>query len=129
MSSEGYHESLDSLSEETHDLHRALISLQEELEAIDWYRQRADACSDEALRTILFHNMREEMEHASMLIEWLRRTNADFHRQLATYLFTEVPITEVEETAEKTSEPRATPSAADAIKAAPKRTVGSLKEN
>lgn len=80
-------------------MHRALTSLQEELEAADWYRQRADACEDEALTEIILHNMREEIEHAAMLIEWLRRHSPDFAEQLKLYLFTEAPITEVEELA------------------------------
>ncbi|MGH7058018.1 MAG: hypothetical protein ACREFZ_09080, partial [Acetobacteraceae bacterium] len=67
------------------------------LEAVDWYRQRADACGDDELKEILLHNMREEIEHASMVLEWLRRNSPDFAAQLKTYLFTEAPITEVEE--------------------------------
>ena len=91
------HESTEELSEQTKELHRALVSLQEELEAVDWYQQRAEACSDSALREILKHNMREEIEHASMLLEWLRRRNDDFERTLGTYLYAEGSITEVEE--------------------------------
>ena len=72
-SSETYHEPLEKLSPATQDMHRALVSLQEELEAVDWYQQRADACGDAELKAILLHNMREEIEHASMVIEWLRR--------------------------------------------------------
>ncbi|WP_333841623.1 ferritin-like domain-containing protein [Pelomicrobium sp.] len=97
VSSAGYHEPLEQISEQTRDLHRALVSLQEELEAVDWYRQRADACADPALKEILLHNMREEIEHACMVLEWLRRSHPDFERHLKTYLFTEAPITEVEE--------------------------------
>lgn len=95
--SESYHEAQELLSERTRDMHRALVSLQEELEAIDWYRQRADAASNAELREILLHNMREEMEHACMMLEWLRRNDADMEKQLKTYLFTRGPITEVEE--------------------------------
>lgn len=94
----GYHEPLEQLAQHTRDMHRALTSLQEELEAIDWYQQRADACGDKALKEILLHNMREEIEHASMVLEWLRRNHPDFSKQLKTYLFTEAPITQVEET-------------------------------
>lgn len=94
------HEAAERLSEKTIDLHRATVSLQEELEAADWYRQRAEACGDDALRAILLHHMREEIEHASMLIEWLRRHDEDFREQLATYLNTSGAITEVEEEAE-----------------------------
>ena len=64
---------------------------------MDWYQQRADACTDEELKGILVHNMREEIEHASMLLEWLRRNSEDFNRQMKTYLFTDKPILEVEE--------------------------------
>jgi hypothetical protein len=71
----------------------------EELDAIDWYRQRADDTEDEALKALLLHNMREEMEHASMLLEWIRRNNTDFARFLKTYLFTEAPILQIEDEA------------------------------
>jgi ferritin-like protein len=104
MASEGLHETRKDLSKETRDMHRALVSLGEELEAVDWYRQRADACDDEELKAILLHNMREEMEHASMLIEWLRRNDADFGGHLKDYLFTETPITEIEDEGEEAGE-------------------------
>jgi hypothetical protein len=81
-------------------MHQALVSIQEELEAVDWYRQRADACEDEELKQILLHNMREEIEHACMVLEWVRRRNPDFAEQMGTYLFTEAPILEVEDEAE-----------------------------
>ena len=68
----------------------------EELEATDWYRQRADDCDDPALKQVLLHNMREEIEHAAMVLEWLRRKSPDFDRQLRTYLFTEGDITSIE---------------------------------
>lgn len=95
--SESYHEPLDQLSPKTKDMHRALVSLQEELEAVDWYQQRADASSDEELKGILLHNMREEVEHACMVLEWLRRNSDDFAKQLKIYLFTDKPILEAEE--------------------------------
>lgn len=95
--SAGYHEPLEELSAKTRQMHQALTSLQEELEAVDWYQQRADACTDSALSEVLLHNMREEIEHASMVLEWLRRNSEHFDKQLRTYLFTEAPITEVEE--------------------------------
>ena len=98
MSSESLHAPRERLSKETLSLHHAFVSLIEELEAIDWYRQRADDAEDEALRGILLHNMREEMEHAAMLIEWLRRRNADFAGHLKTYLYSDGPLTEVEKT-------------------------------
>jgi ferritin-like protein len=119
MAHEGLHEAREVLSKETRDLHRALVSLQEELEAVDWYRQRADACHDEPLKAILLHNMHEEVEHAAMLTEWLRRHNDDFAVHLRTYLFTESPITQVEES---TTEQ---PSVNDSSR---KTTIGALKE-
>lgn len=95
-SSQSYHEPTGALRDETMDMHRALVSLQEELEAVDWYRQRSDACSNEELRAILTHNMREEIEHASMLLEWLRRHDTDFKEKLHTYLFAKDDILEAE---------------------------------
>ncbi|MDQ3796678.1 MAG: ferritin [Pseudomonadota bacterium] len=95
--SETYHEAQELLTERTRDMHRALVSLQEELEAVDWYQQRADATSDEQLRAILLHNMRDEMEHACMVLEWIRRQSESMDEQLKTYLFTKEPITEIEE--------------------------------
>ena len=95
-SSDTYHEPLDKLSSTTQDMHRAIVSLQEELEAVDWYQQRADATEDAELKAILLHNMREEIEHASMVLEWLRRNHPDFARHLRTYLFQEKPILEIE---------------------------------
>ena len=73
MGSETYHEPYESLSPRTRDLHRAIVSLVEELEAIDWYQQRAEACTDPELRAVLLHNKNEEIEHAFMNLEWLRR--------------------------------------------------------
>ena len=96
MSSEGLHAPREVLSQETRLLHNAITSLIEELEAADWYRQRADDTEDDALREILLHNMREEMEHASMVLEWIRRHNSDFAGHLKTYLFTDGPITGIE---------------------------------
>ena len=126
------HEPEAQLSERTVDLHRALVSLREELEAVDWYRQRADACADPQLRRILEHNMREEIEHASMLLEWLRRERADFARHLATYLGSEGPITEVEDAVTGGSDPpppeRAPPDEIDSQAPAETFTVGPMKE-
>ena len=96
MPSESLHEDKEDLSRETRDLHRALASLREELDAVDWYRQRAEGCRDTPLKAILLHNMREEMEHSAMLIEWLRRNDRDFAGFLAAYLFTDKPITTIE---------------------------------
>src|SRR5881227_2663708 len=126
MSSESLHVPAEVLSREGRLLHYAVTSLKEELDAIDWYRQRADDSDDEALKELLLHNMREEMEHAAMLIEWLRRNNADFAGHVKTYLFTETPIVGIERIAEDGDEP-----AADAIAAIGDRgagvTIGSLK--
>ncbi len=78
MSAEGFHESADKLRPETMDMHRAIKSLMEEMEAADWYNQRADACQDEELKKILIHNGNEEKEHAVMIIEWIRRKDSFF---------------------------------------------------
>ena len=94
MAAEGFHESSQDLTPQTRDLHRAIRSLMEELEAIDWYQQRVDATTDEALRTILSHNRDEEKEHASMVLEWIRRHDPTFDANLKKYLFTTEPITE-----------------------------------
>ena len=94
----GYHEK--QLSDAVKDEHRALVSLQEELEAVDWYNQRADVATDEELKAILIHNRDEETEHAAMLLEWLRRNRPGFAKKLGTYLFKTLPITELEEAQE-----------------------------
>ena len=94
-----YHEPPEQISAEVRDLHRMLASVQEELEAIDWYMQRADVTSDPSAREILLHNMNEEVEHAVMGLEWLRRKMPKFDAEMRTYLFTSDPITEVEEKA------------------------------
>lgn len=92
MSSVGYHEPIEELSNETRDMHRAIVSLMEELEAVDWYNQRVDTCKDEELKAILVHNRDEEKEHASMVLEWIRRKDLTFSTQLKKFLFTEKPI-------------------------------------
>jgi ferritin-like protein len=92
MSNEGYHEPITELSEETRDMHRAITSLMEELEAVDWYNQRVDACSNPELRAILAHNRDEEKEHAAMVLEWIRRQDPAFDKELKDYLFTDKPI-------------------------------------
>lgn len=91
------HERTEVLKPETMDRHRALASLIEELEAVDWYDQRVDAARDEELRAILAHNRDEEKEHAAMLLEWLRRNDSGFEEQLRDYLFTDKPLLEREE--------------------------------
>jgi ferritin-like protein len=100
MASEGYHEPLDLLSTEVMERHRAITSLMEELEAVDWYDQRVSATTDSDLREILAHNRDEEKEHAAMTLEWIRRHDAKWDAVLRTYLFTEGSVTEIEEVAE-----------------------------
>ena len=92
MASVDYHEPIEELSDETRDMHRAIVSLMEELEAVDWYNQRANACKDADLKAILVHNRDEEKEHASMVLEWIRRKDPTFSKHLKDYLFTEKPI-------------------------------------
>ena len=96
MSNEGYHEPIAELTTETRDMHRAIVSLMEELEAVDWYNQRADACKDLELKAILEHNRDEEKEHASMVLEWIRRHDPKFDKELRDYLFTDKPIVDLE---------------------------------
>jgi uncharacterized protein len=86
--SAGYHESESKLRPETLDNHRALTSMQEELEAADWYDQRVDAATDQGLKEILAHNRDEEKEHFAMLLEWYRRRDAKMDAHLKEYLFT-----------------------------------------
>ena len=94
------HESEEKLTAETLDHHRALRSLMEELEAVDWYAQRVDATDDAELKAVLAHNRDEEKEHAAMVLEWLRRRDPLFDRYLRTYLFTSKSIVAIEEEAE-----------------------------
>jgi uncharacterized protein len=97
QASQGTHELLETLSARTLELHRAIVSLQEELEAIDWYQQRADATRDPELKRILEHNRDEEKEHASMLLEWIRRNDVAFARMLKLHLGKSGPIASAEE--------------------------------
>ncbi|MEQ8315665.1 MAG: encapsulin-associated ferritin-like protein [Gammaproteobacteria bacterium] len=92
MANEGYHEPIEELSDETRDMHRAITSLMEELEAVDWYNQRVDACKDAELKRILEHNRDEEKEHAAMVLEWIRRQDSYLDKELKDYLFTDKPI-------------------------------------
>jgi len=101
MSSESLHEERSVLKPETVDRHRAIASVMEELEAVDWYDQRVDAAQDDELREILAHNRDEEKEHAAMVLEWLRRRDAKFDEHLRTYLFTKENILEIEEAADE----------------------------
>jgi ferritin-like protein len=98
--SAGLHEPEDRLAPETIDRHRAIASIQEELEAVDWYDQRVNATSDASLAEILAHNRDEEKEHAAMTLEWLRRHDPVLDRHLRTYLFTATPVTQIESEAE-----------------------------
>ena len=91
-----HHEPIELMSGETREMHRAVVSLMEELEAVDWYQQRADACADPQLKGILLHNKGEEIEHASMLMEWIRRHSERFDETMKSYLFTEKEITSIE---------------------------------
>ncbi len=97
MGGGAFHESMDKLSKKTKELHRAIQSLIEELEAIDWYQQRVDATEDDELKEILAHNRDEEKEHAAMVLEWIRRNDEAVAEELKTYLFTDAKITEIEE--------------------------------
>jgi ferritin-like protein len=99
MGSETYHEALELLSVETQEMHRSLVSLMEELQAIDWYQQRVDASADPQLKDVLMHNKNEEIEHATMLMEWIRRHNDHFDQMMRRYLFTKQPITGIEKDA------------------------------
>lgn len=99
MGSENLHAPRERLSKKTLSMHHAIVSLMEELEAADWYQQRADDCEDDALKAILLHNMREEIEHAAMVLEWLRRNSDDFDKELREYLFSDGDIAALEEKA------------------------------
>ena len=96
MSSESLHENAETLGTQVVDTHRAIVSLMEELEAVDWYNQRAKATVDPALRAILEHNRDEEKEHAAMALEWIRRNDSKFAEHLKTFLFSDGPITGIE---------------------------------
>jgi ferritin-like protein len=96
MSSESLHENAETLGAQVIDTHRAIVSLMEELDAIDWYNQRAKATVDPTLRAILEHNRDEEKEHAAMALEWIRRNDSKFAEHLKTFLFSDGPITGME---------------------------------
>src|SRR5437870_187964 len=135
MATDQWHESAEQLTESTKNMTRAINSLKEELEAIDWYQQRVDASSDEALKRILAHNRDEEKEHAAMVLEWIRRNDQKFDEVLRTYLFTdgqEITMIEKEATGSATS-PSTSPSAPDNPsengRGIPSFTVGSLRRS
>jgi uncharacterized protein len=117
MAAEGFHESALELTPFTRDLHRAIRSLMEELEAVDWYQQRADATHDPDLKAILAHNRDEEKEHAAMVMEWIRRQDPVFDEQLRKYLFSSGSIVHQEEATKETTQ--------SATSATP--SIGSLK--
>jgi uncharacterized protein len=127
MGSESYHEPLELLSERTRNLHRAIVSLIEELEAVDWYGQRAEAASDPELKAVLLHHRREEIEHACMNLEWLVRNDAEFAENARTYLFTQGPITEVEEASKAAGGAGPSQAAPSAGKNGPSLGIGSLR--
>jgi ferritin-like protein len=108
-SSAGYHEPIDLLKPATLDRHRAIVSLMEEFEAIDWYDQRIDATGNPALAAILVHNRDEEKEHAAMLLEWLRRHDAKLDENLREYLFIAEPVVQKEHEVEAAAAHDATP--------------------
>ncbi len=87
MANEGYHEPVEELNDDVRDMHRAITSLMEELEAVDWYNQRVHATKDEELKKLLIHNRDEEKEHAAMMLEWIRRRDDFFDKQLRKFLF------------------------------------------
>ncbi len=115
-----YHESLDVLDERTKNIARALSSLKEEIEAVNWYNQRVAASDDETLKAILAHNRDEEIEHACMALEWLRRNMPEFDAQLRTYLFKDAPITELEGEQDE-------PSGSNPVKSGTGLSIGSMK--
>jgi hypothetical protein len=118
---------MELLSEGTRNMHRALVSLIEELEAVDWYQQRADACSDTELKAVLIHNKNEEIEHAMMTLEWLRRQSPEFGSNISKYIGTKGPITEVEEAAKATATAPAKASGAKSTSEVGSLGIGSLK--
>jgi ferritin-like protein len=127
MASEGTHEPIDRLSAETLERHRAILSIMEELEAVDWYDQRVDASDDPDLAGILAHNRDEEKEHAAMTLEWLRRHDPVLDRHLRTYLFTEGSVLEVEQAAEHGGDPSSEPPAGGAPSSDGSLGIGSLR--
>lgn len=121
-----YHESWEALPEGVKDTHRALTSLKEEIEAVDWYHQRVAMATDPELAAVLAHNRDEEIEHACLTLEWLRRNMPGWDQQLRMYLFSEGPITRVEERA-KATEAEQTPAAQAPVYGGASLRIGSLK--
>jgi len=129
MASEGLHEPVDKLKPETINIHRAIVSLMEELEAIDWYCQRADACTDAQLRAILEHNRNEEIEHASMALEWIRRNVPKFDEALKTYLFTTGNVVEIEEASNGSEKKSGKAAVVTDDRSTTRSTIGDMKGN
>jgi ferritin-like protein len=125
--SAGLHEPEDRLSADTIDRHRALASIQEELEAVDWYAQRVDATNDADLAAVLAHNRDEEKEHAAMTLEWLRRHDPALDRHLRTYLFSSGSILEREAAAESDGDGDGPAAGASASETSGSLGIGSLK--
>jgi len=131
MASEGLHEERSDLSAAAIDRHRAIVSIMEELEAVDWYDQRVQAASDPELAAILAHNRDEEKEHAAMTLEWLRRNDPVMDAELRTYLFSEGSVLEQEDEATAGDGPTGDgPGGGGAATAGDgSLSIGSLKEN
>lgn len=134
MAGEVLHVPRERLRQSTINMHHALCTIMEELEAIDWYAQRADDAQDPQLRDVLLHNMEEEMEHAVMTLEWIRRANPLFAAKLKTYLFTEGDLTRIENGATGRGEAAAPAEAEGApapagAAARGELTVGALKDS
>jgi ferritin-like protein len=126
--SAGLHESASHLKPETIDRHRAVASLMEELEAVDWYDQRVDAAQDPELRAVLAHNRDEEKEHAAMVLEWLRRHDAKLDEHLRTYLFTKQSVLDIEKAAEHGGDQAGNPAGNKAATGDGSLGIGSLRE-
>lgn len=126
-SSNELHESAEALGAATIERHRAIVSLMEELEAVDWYDQRVDATTDQQLAAILEHNRDEEKEHAAMTLEWLRRHDPALDQHLRTYLFTEAPVTATEESEEGDGDVDRGDASERAQEPEPSLGIGSLK--
>jgi ferritin-like protein len=122
------HEAADSLRPETRDGHRAIRSLMEELEAVDWYAQRVDAALDPELKAVLAHNRDEEKEHAAMVLEWIRRQDGVLDGFLRRYLFTEAPIVGIEAAAEAAEAGETAESADTASSTGTGLGIGSLRD-
>jgi ferritin-like protein len=124
---ENHHEPYPQLSESAHDMHRALQSVKEELDAIDWYNQRIDVTPDAELKGLLIHNRDEEKEHAVMILEWIRRRDAALDQVMRTYLFTQGDLLQIEEQSDAEEAGQAVVAEAKPTPTFGRLTVGSLK--